>query len=150
MSLQISLEVQGATQPELKAIAAALPKAGKLTMRTQKDSLFFWKLKGFSIEGVGDGLKEGATARNETFPLETEIMRSLGEILASFWKVCPRRFSLYASLSGDLPKRETDIQFSELLELISEGHLGNRVTYRVRPDVKKEVEVAPSPDVAEG
>ena len=51
--------------------------------------------------------------------------------VAAFGKACPL-FTIYAAQAGDLPKRETEVNLSRLLELVGENHIGNRVTYWVR------------------
>ena len=130
MKIPLSLEVLGATQAELKSLQERLPKAGNLSMRPYKDSLMFWKWKGFDI--VGLEMLDSVNQKGENWPLDDANRRTLSELLSAFIKVCPRIFSLYSSLGGELPKRESDLQMTELLEVISEGSLGNRVLYRVR------------------
>lgn len=130
--MNLSIEILGATQDELKSLSEKLPKAGKLSFRPQKDSLLFWKWRGFQVAGVADGL-ETANPKSEYWMLDAETTKNLTEILAGFYKISPRRFTLYAAVSGDLPKRETEVQLDELLELIQGKQLGNRVKYQVRP-----------------
>ncbi len=127
----LSLEILGATQNELKALADRLPKAGALSFRPSKDGLFFWKWKGFQIDGIQDGL-EATGPKSEYWVLNPETAKSFAELLREFFRICPRRFSLYAAVSGDLPKRETEVQFDELLELVGERKIASRVKYQVR------------------
>jgi hypothetical protein len=130
MRIPLSLEVIGATQDELKTLATQLPKSGKLTMKPVKDSLLFWKWKGFEVYGLE--VPDSVNQKAENWPLDAENRTSLAELLQAFVNVCPRMFSLYSSPGGDLPKRESDVRLAELLEVISEGSLGHRVRYRVR------------------
>lgn len=130
MKIPLSLEVIGATQDELKALATKLPKAGPLSMKPVKDSLLFWKWKGFEVLGLE--MPDSVNQKAENWPLDSANRTALAELLQAFVKVCPRMFSLYSSPGGDLPKRESDVRLSELLEVIAEGSLGHRVMYRVR------------------
>ncbi|HEY8280715.1 MAG TPA: hypothetical protein VIH99_13885 [Bdellovibrionota bacterium] len=132
MSLVVSLEIQGATQAELKSWGEKLPKAGDLSMKPTKDGLLFWKWKGFEIAGLDRGLKEGMSGKSENWLFNEPTKKALGELLTAFTQVCPRRFSLYACGDGELPKRESELQLTELLEVVAEGSLGNRVKYWVR------------------
>jgi hypothetical protein len=130
MRIPLSLEVIGATQDELKALAKKLPTAGKLTMKPFKDSLLFWKWKGFEISGLE--MPDSVNQKGENWPLDATNRASLAELLRAFVKTCPRIFTLYSSPGGDLPKRECEMQLAEFLEVIAEGSLGHRVMYRVR------------------
>jgi hypothetical protein len=130
MRIPLHLEVIGATQDELKALALKLPTAGKLTIKPVKDSLLFWKWKGFEINGLE--MPDSVNQKGENWPLDAANRTALAELLRSFVKVCPRIFTLYSSPGGDLPKRESEVQLAELLEVIGEGSIGHRVMYRVR------------------
>jgi hypothetical protein len=144
----VTIEILGATQEELKALGKKLPSSGKLGMRPMKDSLLFWKWKGFQISGVNEGLDDNASVKSENWALTPETKQSLKDLLAAFTKICPRRFYLYAAESGDLPRRETEVNHEEILELIAEGHLGNRVKYLARPVTQSDFGTASTPEVA--
>ncbi|MGZ3742051.1 MAG: hypothetical protein ACXVB9_21935, partial [Bdellovibrionota bacterium] len=85
---------------------------------------------GFDIEGLE--VPDSANPKGENWPLDAANRAALAELLTAFVKVCPRIFSLYSSPGGDLPKRESEVQLAELLEVIQEGSIGHRVLYRIR------------------
>lgn len=131
MSVEVTVEILGATQTELKELSQKLPSVGNLGFRPKKDSLLFWKWKGFEITGLKDGISE-PSAKSENFSLDELTRKGLGELLSAFSTACPRIFSLYAAHGADLPRRESEVQLSELLEVVAEGRLGKQVLYRVR------------------
>lgn len=143
MKLPLTIEIPGASQDELKALDGKLPQVGKLSLKATKDSLLFWKRKGFEI--VGAEMPDSVNQKADYWPLDELTRRSLGELLVAFGKVCPRIYTLYSSPAGELPRRESDIQRAELLEMIAEGQIGHRVLYRVRelpPKIQEEAPVS--------
>jgi hypothetical protein len=138
MKLPVTIEVLGASQDELKALAEKLPQAGKLTMKPFKDGLFFWKLKGFEVSGLE--IPDSVNQKADYWPLDAANRASLAELLRAFQRVCPRIFTVYSSPAAELPRRESEIQLEELLGMIGEGQIGHRVMYRVRELPPKIVE----------
>lgn len=131
MKLPLTIEILGATQDELKAIGAKLPQAGKLTLKPFKDSLLFWKWKGFEVQGAE--VPDSVNQKADYWPLDEANRRDLAELLKAFRQTCKGRiFTLYSSPGGELPRRESEVQLDELLGMIGEGQLGHRVMYRVR------------------
>ena len=130
MKLPLTLEVLGATQNELKSLGSKLPKAGALEIKPLKDSLLFWRWKGFEITGIE--IPDDTNPKSDYWNLNQETRKQLIKLLEDFRQICPRIFSLYSALGGELPKRESDLRMTELLEVLAEGRIGNRVTYRVR------------------
>lgn len=133
MSFRITVEVLGANQSELKSIVPNLPKAGSLALRPYRDGLMFWKTKGFEVDGAEEALADHATGKSDFWPLKQEAQKNLSELLQAFFKICPRHLILFAAEAGDLPKRESQIKFSEFLELVADGHLANKVSYHLVP-----------------
>ncbi len=132
MGLEISIKVPGANGAKLKEIAAKLPKAGKLGMKTSRAIPFLGPISSFEVTGVNEGLSEQATERADHHLLNDETRKNLRELMQSFGASCSAQFVFYAAWSGALPKRETEIELPRFLELVGENHIGNRVTYRVR------------------
>ena len=132
----LSIEILGATQQDLKSLAEKLPSRGSLKIVPMKDGLMFWKWKGFQVEGAHDGLRDDLSAKAEYWGFRPEVNQELTELFDAFYKICPRRMYVYASEGGDLPKRETELDIDELKEVLSGGHLANRVKYLVRPATK--------------
>jgi hypothetical protein len=130
MKLPLTIEVLGASSDDLKALAGKLPSAGGLSMKPFKDSLMFWKLKGFEISGAS--VPDSVNPKADYWPLDERTRKDLASILTAFRALCPRIFTVYCSPAGELPRRESDIQLDELLGMIAEGQIGHRVLYRVR------------------
>ena len=147
MIIPLTIEILGATQDELKSLAGKLPKAGALTLRPFKDSLLFWKWKGFEVQGLETA--DSVNQKADYWPLDGANRKSLEELLKAFRALGPRIFTVYSSPGGELPRRESEVQLAELLEMIAEGQIGHRVLYRVRDLPPKIVdETAPdAPDL---
>ena len=133
MSLEVTIKLPGADQARLKTISEKLPSAGKLKMKPRRSFPVFGGIADFQVEGVGEGLAENATERGDFHLLNDETRRALAEILKAFGALTSI-FTVYAAQSGDLPKRETRITIERLVELVETNHLGNRVTYWVKPE----------------
>jgi len=145
MKIPLTIEVLSASQDDLKALSTKLPKAGGLEMRPFKDGLMFWKLKGFEISGVE--VPDSVNPKADYWPLDAAARASLTELLKAFRQVCPRIFTVYSSPAAELPRRETEVQLQELLDMIGEGQIGHRVMYRVRDLPPKIVDdTAPEPE----
>ena len=132
----LSIEILGATQQDLKSLVDKLPSRGSLKIVPMKDGLLFWKWKGFQVEGVNQGLRDDISIKAEYWGFKPEVNQELKELFEAFYKICPRRMYVYAAEGGDLPKRETELDIEELKEVLSGGHLANRVKYLVRPETK--------------
>jgi hypothetical protein len=138
MKLPLTIEVLGASQDDLKSLGEKLPKAGSLSMKPFKDSLLFWKWKGFEV--IGLEMSDSVNPKADYWPLDEGNRLSLEDLLNTFRQICPRIFTLYSSPAGELPRRETEVQLVELMEMIREGQIGHRVLYRVRDLPPKIVE----------
>ena len=118
MKLPITLEIMGATQDDLKALSTKLPQAGKLSMKPFKDSLLFWKLKGFEIVGVE--VPDQVNRKADYWPLSETDRKDLASLFQAFRRICPRIFTIYSSPGGELPRRDSEVQLQELLDMIGD------------------------------
>lgn len=132
MSLELSIKVPGTSGAQLKEMAAKLPKVGKLAIKPTRAIPLVGPINGFLVTGVHEGLSEQATERADHHLLNDETRKNLKELMEAFAKSCSHQFIFYAAWSGALPKRETQVDLPNLLELIANNHVGNRVTYRVK------------------
>lgn len=132
MSLEITITVPGAGGAKLKEMAAKLPRAGEMSMKVTRSIPLVGPISGFTVTGAHDSLAEQATERADHHLFTEEGRKSLRDLIEAFAKNCSHQFIFYAAWSGSLPKRETQIELPNLLELIANNHLGNRVTYRVK------------------
>jgi hypothetical protein len=130
MSLEISIKVPGANGAKLKEMAARLPKAGKLGIKAARSIPLIGPVSGFDVTGVE--LSDQATERADHHLLTEDSRKNLRELLETFGRDCSRQFIFYAAWSGALPKRETEIELADFLQLVGNNHIGNRVTYRVK------------------
>ncbi len=133
MSLELTIKLPGADQNRLKTVAQKLPKAGKLEMKPRKSFPVFGGIADFRVEGVADGLAPNSSERGDFLQFNEETRKTLAELFRAFGAMASV-FTVYAAQSGDLPKRETTVTIERLTELVQENHLGNRVTYWVRPE----------------
>ncbi len=130
MSLEISIKVPGANGAKLKELAAKLPKEGKLGMKAVRAIPLIGPISSFEVTGVE--LSEKASERADHHLLTDEARKDLRALVDAFSRNCSHQFIFYSAWSGALPKRETEIELPRFVELISENHIGNRVTYRVK------------------
>lgn len=131
MSLEIAIKVPGADSARMKSLHALGLKSGGLELKPRKSIPLFGGISSFLVDGVHNGIEAGASERGDHIQLQADTRKALAELLAAFGKACPL-FTIYAAQAGDLPKRETEVNLSRLLELVGENHIGNRVTYWVR------------------
>jgi hypothetical protein len=146
MSLEIIIKLPGADQARLKSISQQLPKAGLLEAKPRRSIPLIGGIADFQIKGVHDGLAENASEKGDHHIFTEETRKSLAEVMKGFGALASV-FTVYAAWSGDLPKRETTVTLERLVELVNENHLGNRVTYWVRPP---EVTLRPAEEPAPG
>lgn len=130
MGLEISIKVPGASGAKLKELAGKLPKAGKLAFKATRAIPILGPISSFDVTGVE--LSEKASERADHHLLTDEARKDLRALMDAFAQSCSPQFVIYAAWSGALPKRETEIELADFLELVSNNHIGNRVTYRVR------------------
>lgn len=133
MSLEVTIKVPGADQNRLKTICDKLPSSGKLTLKPRRSFPVFGGIADFQVQGVADGLSDQASQRGDFHLLNDETRKALAELLKAFGALSSI-FTVYAAWSGDLPKRETRITLERIVELVETNHLGNRVTYWVKPE----------------